>query len=242
MLTPLLERLLCEGKAQAGVYNGAFDSSCMEIPKGKFVIIHHLEVFPYASVAVSDDFYDERLVMNQIIHTMRVGSSKANNYFTFRNEIRAIYSDTVKLNFYLPVGTVNIDTWITAQTRVFFEFANNNSIDNWLQPLPAPYPEVYDNLKPPLGYGTKGNGGTNTQRSMGLGDVDNTSIYPRGIKSFPGLAGVSGKLEFNMPFNVDTQLNPPIIDDPKGIYSFPVYNVSYLLIDGNPTDVFKQSF
>lgn len=240
MLTPLLEKAIFSGKAQAGIINGAGNSFVLDVPQNKFVIIHHIKAYGFVDVKVVQDIFSLQDSSIYCVHSLRIGGESSNQWLTMRTNIASVQRNGTTTQFdYLPTNNEDWDVYITGTKRVYFEWARFKSVKDWTTTIKA-YPARYDNLAPNTGYGTLGTtpAGEPTLESAVYNDGFGTEYNPRGLLSIKsGTAQVS---DFNPTINSNTNLNPPVSDH-EANWQFPITTAMYVLCDGNPKDFFKQS-
>lgn len=240
MITPLLEKLILEGKAFHGTFVHTGRSSRLQLPENSRIIVHHLQVQHFADTEGTETTNFDAMTA-KALHQLRVGSDKTNSYFIIRSNIdfQLSLEDPDAPQKYICNGVWELDTFLTHESDVFFEFTRAPKISGWVETFNQ-IPGRIPNVSPPNGYGNDSNGGIATQDQLDFG------VAPANLVRFRGSQGGSdfGQVQsFNLNWGVSpiTALTPINTASPAGIYSFPITTVSYVLIQGIQKGHFNPS-
>lgn len=241
MLTPLLEQLIQEGKAVYGVFNAAYDSARLDIPDNSYIVVIGAQVYPFFDVASDADYLDASKLFARSIHTMRLGSDKSNLYFTFRNNPYLTYDNATGILYATPGEPIKFDCYGVFTKQMFVEFTTMKW-DRAAAVTSAVQPARSENRPPEIGYGTVSNGGLTCVQKLNTNDAATPhQYYPLGsVSNVP--AGQRALFQFIIPPSVPTKLN---IRTPltvaNDLFSFPIVNVYYVQINGNPGSTVKAA-
>lgn len=247
MLTPVLEKLILQGKASFNTFViGGGDKYVLNVKKERYIIITDIHYQPSVNVFNPDATNQEawfrwdditQLLYNNLNTQLKVFSTKSNNSFVFRNNINVTplktkSSDDYSLDRYLinPSDPIKLDTYLIHESDVSFTMSKAGAItinENGNTPADS------IGFPPPFDYGKEGQLGVVKVRLSSLDAISpdygakQAGDYLDQVTNFPG-----GNLEFIFPVDQDHQL--PDIDRPA---SYPLINISYVEIQGNITNI-----
>ena len=233
MITDYLQELIICGKAKNVTFNGVGGASVYRMPKGNHAVLHNLIIYPYLDLSEFDDFGNIGQVSLRNLQQCRISSKLSTNHFMFRFDLQQVG------DFFIPVNSQNIETWLTHNSDIFFEFLHSPLSSGW-GTVAGDLPPVSNNPnKPIVGYGVTGVGLQATAR-IDYNDVNLTNVRPFNTFS-PPPAGSNSFAEFTFPANADTVINTRAPGSDMYNFTFPMFTAQLVLIDGNPGEHFKQS-
>lgn len=236
MITPILEKLILDGKAQYKTFIAGFSQKhILNIPQNRFIIITDLWYTPTMYFEENRNEIQRYRQRNMITQLTLLGD-KGFNRFLFKNSIYAYQSDNQidsgdelsEKNFLSPNNPIHITTYLTHINNVSFTFSNSEPIG---ATAIADAPNDVYALRPPADYGKQGQPGViNTtalsQTALNLYEIDyhNQKLNP----------GTEGNNEFSYPVNTDTDLDQNMRAE---LISYPIVNVGYVEILGQPDNI-----
>lgn len=231
-----LDRLVLCGKASFGTFvAGGSEKPCLEVDSNRFVIITGFTFFPYSdtdNTDAIDDWFTRMIIQMQIV------SDKSKNNFVFRNNFGSnVYitggDPPVFNNYYQPGCPVTIDNlFLIHESDVAFLFSFGTRITPVLTNTTPPEGV---GLAPPSGYGKRGlrSGGNPIAVVQEAATVSPSHLYNVGGRGVPSTKGVFNANELRFPVVDPTTTFAEIASQ----WQYPIVNVKYYEIQGNPHDL-----
>ena len=236
MITPLLEKLILNGKASFNTFVAGGSQKCiLNIPNEHFIIITSIQ---YASALKTNNTLltsGQILNLHKIYNTqLKIFSRKSLNTFLFRDEInvgtRVSDGTTIEKYFVSPIGHQKIDTYLVHESEVSFTFSYAGVLSNITVAASKESTIAYP---PPADYGKSGQpGALNVRLVSGIPlSVSGNDLQAQGGQaSVTGAAAISKECIFPVDFNSSyNAINEP--------YAYPIVNVNYVLIQGMPNNI-----
>jgi hypothetical protein len=236
MLTATLEKLILSGNATYNTFViGGTEKHILNVPSNRFIVITDITYFSNLNSKDGKITFDadgiELFLTNNLNTQMKVFSNKSSNHFIFRNNINInTYVDPQNLvreitYFAQPFGSTKLDTYLVHESDVSFSFSvAGQNLDYFRSETPVKsiaYPEPQD-----YGKGT----GAIPVKLVGK-SIDNFYTTPAGtVQQF--VPNQANSLQLMFPINTNT-----IIPDTQFPYGYPLALVSYVEINGNPTNI-----
>jgi hypothetical protein len=225
MITPILEKLIFEGKAQYKTFVGGFSQKhIMNIPQNRYIIITDLWYTPTFYFSPLGGDKEQQYIDNMITQLTIIGV-RGFNRFLFKNSINFNYNTNVlKNNSFAPNNPIHINTFLIHTDGISLTFSNQETIlaiSNALAPGDVPA------LTPPSDYGKNGIPGS-------IPAIDRTitiSAYENKFFNENVIAGSNGNNEYSYPVNLNTDLPAALKTE---AISFPILNIGYVEILGQP--------
>jgi hypothetical protein len=236
MITPLLEKLILNGKASFNTFVAGGSQKCiLNIPNEHFIIITSIQ---YASALKSTNTVLNQLQLNglhKIYNTqLKIFSRKSLNTFLFRDSLNigATGDDGTGIEKYMvtPIGNQKIDTYLVHESEVSFTFSYASLLSNLTVALSKEDTIAYP---PPADYGKSGQIGALPVR---LVTAIPFSLSGNDLQAQGGQASVTGSAAISKEciFPVDSNSSYNAINEP---YAYPIVNVNYVLIQGMPNNI-----
>jgi len=236
MITPLLERLILNGKASFNTFVAGGSQKCiLNVPNDHFVIITSIQ---YASALKSTNTVLSAPQINglhKIFNTqLKIFSRKSLNTFLFRDSLNigATVNDGTGIEKYMitPIGNQKIDTYLVHENDISFTFSYAGILAN---NLVAPTNSQSIAYPPPADYGKDGQDGVLPVRLITDIPLSITGLDRQaqgGQLNVTGAGAVSKECIF--PVDINSSYNA--INEP---YAYPIVNVNYVLIQGLPNNI-----
>jgi hypothetical protein len=237
MITPLLERLILNGKASFNTFVAGGSQKCiLNVPNDHFVIITSIQ---YASALKANNTVLSAPQINglhKIWNTqLKIFSRKSLNTFLFRDSLNigATVNDGTAVEKYMitPIGNQKIDTYLVHENDISFTFSYAGVLSNNVVAVTNSQSVGYP---PPTDYGKDGQDGVIPVRLISnvVNSVTGFDLQAQGgqLDVFTGVNAVSKECIFP----VDVNSNYLAINEP---YSYPIVNVNYVLIQGLPNNI-----
>jgi len=226
MITPILEKLIFEGKAQYKTFvAGCSNKHILNIPQNRYIIITDLWYTP--SLYSDNPNTKINSYINRMITQLTILGTRGFNRFLFKNSI--IFSfDTLNVeNVETPNNPIHITTYLIHTDSLSFTFSIGENILAFTTSIP---PNNVVALQPPSDYGKIG--------QPGVIATTNRSITPSAYEiDFQGQnlnIGTNGNNEFSYPVNAVTNLTNNLMTNQ---ISYPILNVGYVEIQGQPENL-----
>jgi hypothetical protein len=235
MLTPALEKLILCGKASYNTFAvGGSEKSVLFVDNDRFIIIVGFTYFPMVNGnAIRINATDFKKILNRNTQ-LKIFSDKSNNVFQFRNELNVtIDPDFIggeNLYTVTPGAPVSINTYLIHDSSVAFTFSYSMGLTDLNRDL-SPAESV--GFPIPMDYGKRGQNGIPVRNAGETTDTVTAQKIYMGGKYVNNAIG-SGVNEFIYPIDVNTALNPLLLDN---AVNYPLVNVQYVEIIGNPTNL-----
>ena len=238
MLTATLEKLILSGNATYNTFViGGTEKHILNVPSNRFIVITDITYFSQLNTKGGEFIFNLDQILEferESLNTqLKVFSNKSNNHFIFRNNISiASYVDPLsplRQQKYLcqPFGSTKLDTFLIHESDVSFSFsiAGEN-----LAQLVAATPVKSIAYPPPFDYG-KGATAINVKL------VGNSSVAPNFYTAPVGtvqkfVTNEANALQLMFPIDSNTQ-----IQDTDSPNAYPLALISYVEINGNPTNI-----
>lgn len=224
MLTPKLEQLIWEAKAEYKTWNIGTNSAQLFVPADKTIII--TEVFYEAFIDSGEPNFD----VPENWH------NRANKLLIFQSQNRrkTLLARSV---FWPGIGIINnfnkYDVYFPFNETLNFFIASFNPPNSWVI-TPNVAPVGSDAKRPPLGYGQAGDGGLPAITRISMAAV--SEVRPQ--KNTPAAIQTSFE-DFQVGISGSTiGVNPSTDASGVGNYQFPMITVGYVEINEN----LKQNF
>jgi hypothetical protein len=236
MITPILEKLILDGKAQYKTFVAGFSQKhILNIPQNRFIIITDLWYTPTLYFP-RDELEVPRYRERNMITQLTLLGDKGFNRFLFKNSIFANQSDEQiengrdvrRANWITPNNPIHITTYLTHINNVSFTFSNSELIG---ATAIADAPNNVYALRPPADYGKQGQAGVINTTALSQTLLNNYEIDYHNQKLG---AGTQGNNEFSYPVNIDTDLTE---SQRTELISYPIVNVGYVEILGQPDNI-----
>jgi len=238
MLTATLEKLILSGNATYNTFViGGTEKHILNVPSNRFIVITDITYFSQLNTKNGLFILNKAQLTEleeELLNTqLKVFSNKSNNHFIFRNNIGvAPYYDEdftpVELKFICtPFGSTKLDTFLIHESDVSFSFsyAGKN-----LAQLVAATPVKSIAYPPPLDYG-KGATAINVKLVGNSNPTGNFYTAPVGtVQKF--VVNEANCLQLMFPIDTNTK-----IKDTEFPSAYPLALISYVEINGNPTNI-----
>ena len=226
MITPILEKLIFEGKAQYKTFvAGLSQKHIMNIPENRYIIITDLWYTPTLYFEVGQPLETEYI--KYMITQLTILGTKGFNRFLFKNSININYNnDPLKNNNFSPNNPIHISTFLVHIDGISFTFSNqeNFAITTALANFDNPA------LPNPTDYGKTGiPGSINT-----INAINTFSGFENNFHNQKLTTGQGGSNEFSFAVNGNTNLDANI---KTTSISYPILNVGYVEIIGQPNNI-----
>ena len=238
MLTATLEKLILSGNATYNTFViGGTEKHILNVPSNRFIVITDITYFSQLNTSGGQFIFDlEELIVleRELLNTqLKVFSNKSNNHFIFRNNISiAAYLDPTSLprvEKYLcqPFGSTKLDTFLIHESDVSFSFSTAGQN---LPQLVAATPVKSIAYPPPFDYG-KGATAINVKLVGNSSPIPTFFTAPVGtVQKF--VTNEANALQLMYPID-----NSTAIQDTDNPIAYPLALISYVEINGNPTNI-----
>lgn len=234
MLSPILEKLILQGKAmfRTAVVGGS-EKFILNVQNDRFIIITDIN-FQMPVKSGKDFFLDAtglKLLLIKGNTQMKVFSTKSNNTFLFRPTFNV---STVEGKYLLtPGASTSINTYLVHESDVSFTFSNAGFLNpTELRVLTDPQSIGYP---PPMDYGKAGTPGSlavTEIASVVASDSGRNFIVPGGDLYTQQTVGASAPTEVIFPVDNTNRYNT--LESP---FDYPIVNISYVEIQGSPNNI-----
>jgi len=233
MITPTLEKELVLGHARSKTFvAGGGQKSAIKVGKDKTVVIHSFTFFPFIPIVQPQSNPFSAQIFNTI--QMRIFSSKSNNHFVIRQDIR-VTPDQDGINYwFFPGQPYQENTWLVHDTDIGINFSNAPLIN---PTVVAVGPPEMPALPVPLDYGKQGQtGGLGAPIPIiRAGQVGLAGEY-RPIGNFQrATPGANSFNQLAFPIDALTALGASGLE--QSPVSFPICIINYVEIDTNKTNL-----
>jgi hypothetical protein len=236
MITPLLERLILNGKASFNTFVAGGGEKCiLNVPNDHFIIITSIQ---YSSalktsgiVLAEEDFIP--LFTEKYNTQLKIFSRKSLNTFLFRDSLNISELTGVESRNTLlatPTGYQKIDTYLVHESEVSFTFSYAGALDNFVVAQSKTDTIAYP---PPADYGKSGQLG-----ALGVRLVSEVTFSSSGndLQAQGGQASVTGSAAISKECIFPVDANSQYLEL-KNPFSYPIVNVNYVLIQGLPNNI-----
>ena len=232
MIPVQLQQMILSGKARVRTYvAGGGQKTILSVPDDHYIVIYRFSHFPYMPGA------DENAVsqwMERWTTQMRIFSDKSDNHFVIRNNFSVGLDIAPSTPVLVPGQPYQEDCFLLHESDVSFTFSLGTKIAPTLIAVtPAEAP-----AKPPfVDYGKDGlYGGTGAPIAVTqiAGTFAGAEYRPMGEFVAPTGGLPSSADQLNFP--VTGILAITSADLAETVLSYPIVNVQYVMIEGNPTD------
>ena len=231
MITPHLEKLIFEGKAQYKTFVGGFaQKHILNIPQNRYIIITDLWYTPslfFDPDGVASGHFNEYI--KYLITQLTILGNRGFNRFLFKNSIFFSFKDIIgkELETYTPNNPIHISTYLIHTDGISLTFSNQDSIvgaSNAFAPVDVPA------LQNPGDYGKLGIPGSvpTTERNISATGYEN-KFFNEDL-----VAGSLGNNEYSYAVNSTTDLAASIRTVE---ISYPILNIGYVEIMGQPHNI-----
>lgn len=239
MLTDNLIKLIHEGKAEFKNYAlGGSGVGFLQVPKNHYIVITNFVYNHFIDTALShiNTIDDAISLSNNALHTVIFKSGQNSRYmWNFRTNIfmfpfiENTIPATAGVNFFSPSNDAeNIDCYQVHTENLSISILKFNPLAGWAINMGL-NSDKSNSDKSPTGYGNVTQGGFNAVQEI---------IFSAGGAQYVPLSDASTvaptptyKNQMRDDVSATTALNKPSRDLPiSGIYSFPVVNISYVLV------------
>lgn len=228
MITPHLEKLIFEGKAQYKTFVGGYaQKHILNIPQNRYIIITDLWYTPslfFDPNAVGNNHFSE--YKKYLITQLTILGNRGFNRFLFKNSIFFSFKDQnyKEQETYTPNNPTHISTYLIHTDGVSLTFSNQDTINassNAFAPVNVPA------LQNPGDYGKLGIPGSQapTDRYVTLTGYEN-KFFNEDL-----VPGALGNNEYSYPVNGITNLVDTVRTEE---ISYPILNIGYVEILGQP--------
>lgn len=233
MIPEKLQKLILQGKAQAGTFvAGGAPKAVLNVANDRFIIITSINYqsgVKTESLEIIDDNALSKVLKNTQV---KIFSAKSNNTFVFRDQINISRHGSGAGSSYAatPGGSETLETFLIHEDDVSFTFSTLGIINDVIVntfPTSAPaYP-------PPFDYGKNGQPGALPIRLYGeFADAPGVFFFAPPGNAQVRLNEINQK-ELNGPINANTDYS----NFAKAPWSYPILNVQYVEIYGVPSDI-----
>lgn len=238
MLTATLEKLILSGNATYNTFVvGGTEKHILNVPSNRFIVITDITYFSQLNTKDGEFIFNKAQLTEfegELLNTqLKVFSNKSNNHFIFRNNITVVpyYDDDftpVELKFICtPQGSTKLDTFLIHESDVSFSFSiagvNSPQLVGGTNVKSVAY-------RPPLDYG-KGATAINVKLIGNSGITANFTTSQQGtVDKFAN--NEASALQLMFPIDSNTQ-----ITDTDNPIAYPLALISYVEINGNPTNI-----
>jgi hypothetical protein len=241
MITPHLEKLIFEGKAQYKTFVGGYSQKhIINVPDNRYIIITDLwytptlyynprlafDPDPLRRVSIDDQFKRNMLTQLTII------GKRGFNRFLFKNSITKDFltPDPLKpleRNFYSANNPIHLSCYLIHTDGVSLTFSNQ---DLFVAVTNIVAPEIVPALETPGDYGKLGIPG-----SIPVIDFAVTgSGYQNNFVNVSITPTVPGTNELSFPVDNTTNLDQSVKEE---AISYPILNIAYVEIQGQPHNI-----
>ena len=235
MITPILEKLIFEGKAQYKTFvAGQSQKHIMNIPQNRYIIITDLwysPTFYFDPTLLPGSLEDQ--YQNNMITQLTILGTKGFNRFLFKNSINFNYDNSpIKILSQTPNNPIHISTFLIHIDGISFTFSNGENgmvFSNAVAPSTSSLANV-PALPPPSDYGKIGQVGA----IPAINRTITPSAYENKFFNEDVNAGTDGNNEFSFPVNANTNLDSSLRSTP---ITYPILNVGYVEIMGQPNNI-----
>ena len=236
MITPLLEKLILNGKASFNTFVAGGSQKCiLNVPNDHFVIITSIQ---YASALKTTNTVlnaPQISGLHKIWNTqLKIFSRKSLNTFLFRDSLNigATVNDGTAIEKYMvtPIGTQKIDTYLVHENDISFTFSYAGLLSNDLVALTNSQSIAYP---PPADYGKEGQDGVLAVRLKSNIPLSASGLDRQAQGGQLNVTG-TGAISKECIFPVDINSSYNAINEP---YAYPIVNVNYVLIQGLPNNI-----
>jgi len=241
MITQRLEELICTGKAQNITFNCTGGASIFKMPPGKHAVLHSIRVAPFSDLNPGVDWNKIDNLSNRMMQQLTISSKLSTNSFLFRFScIQSGFSDVTAQ--YMPFGQETVETYLTHETDIFFEWLHAPKISAWARTNSVIPGRANNPNRPIIGYGTDASGGVAGLVATARIDYnDATNSEVKNYSNFIAPASPNSFNEFKIPASNDTRQQPSDYNKVMSFYGFPIVTAQIVLIDGNNGIHFKGS-
>lgn len=221
MITPILERLILDGKARYKNWSYGIGSlGCIPVATGQTAIITHFVVDPFLVYKTESDSRQTQVNLQ----LLRLESDKTCNDFVLKWQLYYDMSLLSPQPVYVPK---KFDCFIVANNPITIRIAVFPNATNWNYVLNAPLNDA-DEPVSPLGY-------YNSDIISSI-DFDTLGTY-KPLTSIRNKqpTGANARDEMNLIFNSDS--NPAIDRNNAPIDQIPIINFSLVIIEQNLSSV-----
>lgn len=226
MITPHIEKLIFEGKAQYKTFvAGCTNKHILNIPENRYIIITDLWYTPslyFNSANTKIQSYEDRMITQ-----LTILGTRGFNRFLFKNSIIFTRDELRDESIQSPNNPIHITTFLIHTDNLSFTFSIGETILAFTTSIP---PNSVVALQPPSDYGKIG--------QPGVIATTNRSVTPSAYEiDFQGQNlpfGTFGNNEFSYPINAVTNLTNTLMTRQ---ISYPILNVGYVEIQGQPDNI-----
>ena len=240
MITPYLEQLIIEGKAIYKTFVAGYSQKhIMNIAENRYIILTDLWYTPTL-------YYDQNLAQNpdpiirrtideqfksNMITQLTILGDRGFNRFLFKNSITKDFlaTDPLKplddISFYSANNPIHLSCYLIHTNAISFTFSNKENFAPSTILAPFDVPALPD----PTDYGKSGIPGS----TVTIDRLFTVSGFQNDFHNQTLLTGNGGSNEFSFPVNANTNLGDNL---KKNSISFPILNVGYVEILGQPTN------
>jgi len=240
MITPYLEQLIIEGRAIYKTFVAGYSQKhIMNIPENRYIILTDLWYTPTLyynpRLAIDPDptkrkTIDEQFKENMITQLTILGN-RGFNRFLFKNSITKDFlpADPLRpledISFYSANNPIHLNCYLIHTDGISFTFSNGEKV----LPVTAIAPFEVPALSDPTDYGKDGILGS-------IGTIRNSitpSIFQNNYHNQKLSTATGGNNEFSFAVNLNTNLDATLKVEK---ISYPILNVGYVEILGQPTN------
>ena len=239
MITPHLEKLIFEGRAQYKTFVGGYGQKhIINVPDNRYIIITDLWYTPTLyydpKLATNPDplirvSIDEQFKRNMLTQLTIIGK-RGFNRFLFKNSItKDLFFDPPKIenSFYSANNPIHLSCYLIHTDGVSLTFSNQ---DLFVAVTNIIAPEIVPALETPGDYGKLGIPG-----SIPVIDFAVTgSGYQNNFVNVSITPTVPGTNELSFPVDSSTNLDQTVKQD---AISYPILNIGYVEIQGQPHNI-----
>ncbi|MEI8136120.1 MAG: hypothetical protein WCH21_02230 [Bacteroidota bacterium] len=232
MITQNLVDLINSGKAQFRNWTtGGTASSRIPVPKNNYIVITDFTYHHFAGRFLNNTT-DEEIIKNAFdncVNNLRFNSFGQDYAYTIRsgfNITRPIVGNSVVINF--PNGDTKYDCYQVHKTDVHVDLWRFPNLDTWVL-NGGNLSDKTSEGRAPYGYGTAPMNppAFPVQRSI---DFLGATFVPYGENQGIPLPA-NWRETFHSDINFNTILFPPAINDVDGQFTYPLINISYVLVN-----------
>lgn len=196
MITPLLEKLIHEGKAQFRTWTtGLSGYNTIPIPSGNVCVITDIMVFPFAGTNPSEEYPRRLEIIYKNMFTLRLQSQKSSNWFNFRGAINNIWEEDrpdPTGNFAALYGnSEQLNTYLVHYDDIEVDWFQFSPFNNWAVSTDVVPPESNEENSP---RGYQGVGVAQLFRPDGF-----TQYVPAANRANPNVLAGSQPLRYFQP-------------------------------------------
>jgi hypothetical protein len=236
MLTQQLEKLILSGKASYKTFVvGGAGKNILNIKKDRFIIITDLTYF--SSLNTKDKSFNLALpeltvLLSKANTQLKIFSAKSNNKFIFRNDFQYINSFTGSAFHVTPIGNTKIDTYLIHESSVSFTFS---VAGDRLSAIPAAINRSEIGFPAPYDYGIQGQVGALLNENVTKSAIGASNLQTvNGGQEYLLRRTTTAQQSLELVFPVD---NNHLIPGLFASLCYPLLNVGYVEIFGNPTNL-----